>query len=86
MKTLRRAQASHRGIKHEQFVADVEALPGGLVNGSQPQRRLEVPLCRAIVASGKLRLAEAGVCVRVRRYITEDPTKNRGGPASRPRQ
>ncbi len=42
--------------------------------------------CRAIVASGKFRLAEAGICVRVRGRIVEDPTKHLGGPGRRPRQ
>jgi len=84
VKTLRRAQASHRGIKHEQFVADVRRCRVVWSTGATAAQTGS-PAVRAIVASGKLRLAEAGVCVRVRRYITEDPTKNRGGPASRPR-
>lgn len=84
--TLRRHDAANRGIKHKQFVADADALARGLVPGLQPQRGLKIPLCRAIIASIELRLAEAGPCIGVCRRIAQYPPKYFGGPSRRLRQ
>ena len=50
LETLRRTEATHGWIKCKQFVAEAEMLPCDLVTRRQPQRSLEIPLCRAIVA------------------------------------
>jgi len=83
---LRRTEASHRRIQQEQFVADVEASPRGLVVRRQPQRGLKIPLRRAIVASCEFRLAQAGPGIRVRGGIVQDRAEYIRGPGGRSRQ